>query len=49
MKNLKRIHAKLCLGILVVFGLASCEQKKEKTPVTEPEPMEINAPRHNFA
>lgn len=45
MKNLKRIHAKLCLGILVVFGLASCEQKKEKTPVTEPEPMEINAPR----
>ena len=45
MKNLKRIHAKLCLGILVVFGLASCEQKKEKTPVTEPEPMEINAPK----
>tara|TARA_R110000868_G_scaffold13247_1_gene62133 strand:+ start:335 stop:1024 length:690 start_codon:yes stop_codon:yes gene_type:complete len=45
MKNLKRIHATLCLGILAVFGFTSCEQKKEKTPVTEPEPMEISAPK----
>jgi hypothetical protein len=45
MKNLKRILAKLCLGTLIVFNFGSCEQKKEKTPVTEPEPVEISAPR----
>ena len=45
MKNLKRIHAKLCVGALIVCGFGSCEQKKEKTPVTEPEPVEITSPK----
>ena len=45
MKNLKRICTKLCFGSLVVFGFMSCEQKKEKSPVQEPEPREIKAPK----
>lgn len=45
MRNLKRICPKLCFGAVVVFGLMSCEQKKEKRPVQEPEPKEIEAPK----
>ena len=45
MKNLKRTYAKLCAGALIVFGFTSCEQKKEKTPVTEPVTEEISAPK----
>ena len=45
MKNLKRTYVNLCAGALIVFGFTSCEQKKEKTPVTEPVTAEITAPK----
>lgn len=45
MKNLTRICTKLCFGAVIVFGLMSCEQKKEKPAVEESEPMEIQAPK----